>query len=172
MKGGRRSKSIRRCRYATRLTAHPVVSTSPWWNSGVIYQVYIRSFADGNGDGTGDIAGLRSRLPYLKELGVDGLWINPWYKSPLADGGYDVTDYREIEAVYGNMSEADCLIKEAHELGMKVIPDLVPNHTSDQHRWFLDAVSSPVGHPSRDRYHILDGKGADGEEPPTDCGLD
>jgi len=79
-----------------------MASTSPWWNSGVIYQVYIRSFADGNGDGTGDIAGLRSRLPYLKELGVDGLWINPWYKSPLADGGYDVTDYREIEAVYGN----------------------------------------------------------------------
>lgn len=141
---------------------------SAWWNSGVIYQVYIRSFADGNGDGTGDIAGLRSRLPYLKELGVDGIWINPWYKSPLADGGYDVTDYRQIERVYGDMAGADALIEEAHALGMKVIPDLVPNHTSDQHRWFLDAIASPVGHPSRDRYHILDGRGTDGELPPND----
>lgn len=143
-------------------------STEPWWKHGVVYQVYIRSFADSNGDGTGDINGLRSRLPYLKEIGVDAIWVNPWYKSPLADGGYDVADYRDIESVYGSLEQAEALIKEAHKLGLKLIPDLVPNHTSDQHKWFKEAVASPRDHPARDRYHIVDGRGSDGTEPPND----
>ncbi len=142
--------------------------TSPWWRKAVVYQVYIRSFADSNGDGTGDIDGLRSKLGYLRDLGTDAIWINPWYKSPLHDGGYDVADYRAIEAKYGTIDEASALIEEAGAHGIKVIVDLVPNHTSAQHAWFQEAISSPIGHPARDRYHIRPGKGKNGELPPTD----
>lgn len=143
-------------------------SEAPWWRRGVVYQVYVRSFADDNGDGTGDVNGLRSRLPYLAELGVDALWINPWYRSPMADGGYDVADYRDIEPRYGSLADAEALIAEAHDHGIRIIADLVPNHTSDQHRWFQEAVAAASGDPSRERYHIRPGKGADGSEPPTD----
>lgn len=139
----------------------------PWWRRGIVYQVYIRSFADGNGDGTGDIAGLRDRLPYLADLGVDAIWINPWYRSPLADGGYDVADYRQIEPRYGTVAEAEAMIAEAHELGIRVIADLVPNHTSEEHAWFVEAKAAVPGDPVRDRYHIRPGRG-DGSEPPTD----
>ncbi len=138
-----------------------------WWRSSVIYQVYVRSFADADGDGTGDINGIRSRLPYLADLGVDGLWVNPWYTSPLHDGGYDVADYRDINPIYGTLQDAKDLIQEAHGFNIKVIVDLVPNHTSAQHEWFQEAIQSPPGHPSRDRYHIRPGKGPDGSEPPT-----
>lgn len=138
-----------------------------WWRNGVIYQVYVRSFADGNGDGTGDINGIRSKLPYLAELGVDGLWVNPWYKSPLHDGGYDVADYREIEPRYGTLDDAKAMISEAHELGLRVLVDLVPNHTSNEHEWFTEAIGAPIGHPARDRYLIRPGKGSDGAQPPT-----
>jgi len=138
-----------------------------WWRRAVVYQVYIRSFADGNGDGTGDIEGLRSRLPYLSELGVDAIWLNPWYESPLCDGGYDVADHRRINPLFGTNEEAEEFIAEAHELGLKVIADLVPNHTSDQHRWFGPAIESKPGHESRDRFHILPGKSPDGAEPPN-----
>ncbi len=141
---------------------------TPWWRNAVVYQVYVRSFADGNGDGIGDIAGLRSRLGYLNDLGVDAIWINPWYKSPLADGGYDVSDYRQIEPRYGSIEEAQALISEANELGIRVIVDMVPNHTSEEHKWFQEAKDSPIGHPSRSRYHIRPGQGKDGSEPPTD----
>ncbi|MEM7274498.1 MAG: glycoside hydrolase family 13 protein [Actinomycetota bacterium] len=141
---------------------------APWWRRGVVYQVYIRSFADGNGDGTGDIAGLRARLPYLADLGVDAIWINPWYRSPLADGGYDVADYRAIEDRYGSLDQAETLIEEAHDHGIRVIADLVPNHTSEQHVWFTEAVAAPPGDPARSRYHIRPGTGPDGSEPPTD----
>ncbi|MEM7339527.1 MAG: alpha-amylase family glycosyl hydrolase [Actinomycetota bacterium] len=143
-------------------------SEVPWWRRGVVYQVYVRSFADGNGDGTGDITGLRQRLPYLQDLGVDALWINPWYLSPLADGGYDVADYRTIDPAYGTTDEAATLIAEANERGIRIIADLVPNHTSDQHEWFKAAVAAPPGDPVRERYHIRDGRGPDGSEPPTD----
>lgn len=143
-------------------------STAPWWRRGIVYQVYIRSYADANGDGTGDINGLRSRLPYLEDLGVDAIWINPWYRSPLADGGYDVADYRDIEPRYGTIDEAELLIGEAHERGIKIIADLVPNHTSEEHDWFKEAVAAPPGDPVRNRYHIRPGKGPDGAEPPTD----
>ncbi len=139
----------------------------PWWRRAITYQVYIRSFADSNGDGTGDVNGLRSRLPYLRDLGVDAIWINPWYASPLADGGYDVADYRNIAESYGTLADAEALISEAHDHGIKVIVDVVPNHTSEEHTWFVEAKSSPPGHPSRARYHIRPGQGADGEQPPT-----
>ncbi|MFE1770901.1 alpha-amylase family glycosyl hydrolase [Streptomyces sp. NPDC059008] len=143
-------------------------STAPWWRSAVIYQVYIRSFADGNGDGIGDIAGIRSRLPYLKSLGVDAIWINPWYKSPMADHGYDVADFREIDPLFGSVAEAEALIEEAHRCGIRVIPDIVPNHTSDQHVWFQAALAAGPGSPERERYVFRDGRGPDGAEPPND----
>ncbi len=143
-------------------------SEVPWWRRGVVYQVYVRSFADGNGDGTGDLSGLRSRLPYLADLGVDALWINPWYRSPLADGGYDVADYRQIDPRYGTVDEAEALIAEAHDRGIRIIADVVPNHTSEAHAWFQEAIAAPIGDPRRDRYHLRDGRGSDGSLPPTD----
>ncbi|MEU0220395.1 alpha-amylase family glycosyl hydrolase, partial [Streptomyces sp. NPDC006265] len=136
--------------------------TAPWWRSAVIYQVYIRSFADGNGDGVGDIAGIRSRLPYLKSLGVDAIWINPWYRSPMADHGYDVADFRDIDPLFGTLADAERLIEEAHELGIRVIPDIVPNHTSDRHAWFRAALAAGPGSPERERYVFRAGRGPDG----------
>lgn len=138
---------------------------SSWWQTAVVYQVYIRSFADGNGDGIGDIAGMRSRLPYLASLGVDAIWINPWYPSPMADAGYDVADYRNIEPTYGTLDEAKALIAEAHELGIRVILDIVPNHTSDQHAWFRAALADEPG--ARQRFHFRPGRGDRGELPPN-----
>jgi alpha-glucosidase len=140
----------------------------PWWRHAAVYQVYIRSFADGNGDGTGDIAGLRSRLPYLRDLGVDAVWINPWYVSPLHDGGYDVADYRQIDPRFGTLEDATEFIAEAGRHGIRVLVDLVPNHTSWEHRWFQEALAAEPGSPERDRYHFLPGRGADGSEPPND----
>ncbi|MFW2380347.1 MAG: glycoside hydrolase family 13 protein [Acidimicrobiales bacterium] len=141
--------------------------TDTWWRNSVIYQVYVRSFADSNADGTGDINGIRAKLGYLAELGVDGLWVNPWYTSPLLDGGYDVADYRDIEPRYGTLDDAKAMIAEAHDLGLRVLVDLVPNHTSSEHAWFVEAISAPMGDPVRDRYIIRPGKGPDGTEPPT-----
>ncbi|ANS62846.1 alpha-glucosidase [Streptomyces lincolnensis] len=140
---------------------------SPWWRSAVIYQVYIRSFADGDGDGVGDIAGLRSRLPYLKSLGVDALWINPWYKSPMADGGYDVADFRAIDPLFGTVADAEQLIEEAHRHGIRIIPDIVPNHTSNEHAWFRAALDAGPGSPERARYIFRPGRGPDGTQPPN-----
>jgi alpha-glucosidase len=141
---------------------------SSWWRSAVIYQVYIRSFADGNGDGVGDIAGLRERLPYLAGLGVDGLWINPWYRSPMRDGGYDVADFHAIDPSFGTLPEAEALIRDAHALGLRVLLDLVPNHLSDQHAWFQAALRSAPGSPARARFIFRDGRGPTGGEPPND----
>src|SRR6476659_2583787 len=139
-----------------------------WWRDAVIYQIYIRSFADGDGDGLGDIAGLRSRLGYLADLGVDALWINPWYPSPMADAGYDVADYRGVEPLFGTLDEAQALIREAHEHGLRVLLDIVPNHTSDRHPWFQAALAAGPGSPERARYWFRPGRGADGSEPPND----
>ena len=116
-----------------------------WWRDAVIYQLYVRSFADGNGDGVGDLAGVRSRLGYLRDLGVDAIWFNPWYASPLADGGYDVADYRAIEPSFGTLAEAEALITEALALGIRTIIDIVPNHVSDQHPWFIEAHRRRAG---------------------------
>ena len=139
-----------------------------WWRSAVVYQVYIRSFADGNDDGTGDIAGLRAKLGYLADLGVDAIWINPWYLSPMRDGGYDVADYRQIHPQYGSLEEAESLIAEAHQHQLRVIIDLVPNHTSSDHRWFQQALASTPGSNERDRYHFRPGRGESRERPPND----
>ncbi len=133
--------------------------TVPWWRGAVIYQVYIRSFADGDGDGLGDIAGLRSKLPYLAGLGVDAIWINPWYPSPMADAGYDVSDYRDVEPRFGTLAAAEALIQEAHEMGLRVILDIVPNHTSDHHPWFEAAVAAGPGSTERERYLFRSGRG-------------
>jgi alpha-glucosidase len=146
----------------------PLTAASPdWWRSAVVYQVYIRSFADGNGDGIGDIAGLRHRLPYLVELGVDALWLNPWYPSPMSDGGYDVSDYRAIDSLFGTLKEAESMMEEAHELGLKVFLDIVPNHTSDQHHWFREALAAGPGSAARDRYVFRTGRGSGGGLPPN-----
>ncbi|HVX45622.1 MAG TPA: glycoside hydrolase family 13 protein [Mycobacteriales bacterium] len=143
------------------------MSAEPWWRSAVIYQVYPRSFADGNGDGIGDLAGLRSRLPYLASLGVDAVWISPWYPSPQVDAGYNVSDFRAIDPVFGTLQDAEALLREAHELGLKILLDIVPNHTSDQHAWFQAALAAAPGSPERDRYVFRPGKGDGGERPPT-----
>jgi alpha-glucosidase len=126
-------------------------AAAPWWRRAVVYQVYIRSFADGNGDGVGDIAGIRSRLPYLAGLGVDALWITPWYPSPMADGGYDVADHRAIDPLFGTLADAEALIREAHGLGIRLMLDIVPNHTSSEHPWFREALASAAGSPARGR---------------------
>jgi len=134
----------------------------------VIYQVYLRSFADSDGDGTGDIAGLRSRLGYLEELGVDAIWVNPWYESPFNDGGYDVANYRSIHPLFGTLDEARHLIKDARDRGIRLLVDLVPNHTSSAHEWFQAAITSSPGSAERDRYHFRQGRGSNGELPPND----
>jgi alpha-glucosidase len=138
-----------------------------WWRSAAIYQVYVRSFADGNGDGVGDLAGVRERLPYLSELGVDALWFTPWYASPLVDGGYDVEDYRRIHPDFGSVDEAEALIREAAQLGIRTIVDIVPNHISSKHRWFQEALASEPGSDARARFWFRDGLGENGELMPT-----
>jgi alpha-glucosidase len=138
-----------------------------WWRGAVIYQVYPRSFADSNGDGTGDLAGVRSRLPYLAELGVNALWFNPWYPSPMADGGYDVADYRDVEPVFGTLAEAEKLISEALALGIRTIIDIVPNHISAAHSWFREALTAGPGSPARERFWFRPGRGEHGELPPN-----
>jgi alpha-glucosidase len=138
-----------------------------WWRDAVIYQVYVRSFADGNGDGTGDLAGVRSKLPYLRDLGVDALWFTPWYASPMADGGYDVADYRAIDPAFGTLGEAEALIGEALELGIRTIVDIVPNHVSDEHPWFRAALAAEPGSPERARFWFHPGRGPEGDRIPT-----
>jgi alpha-glucosidase len=138
-----------------------------WWHDAVIYQVYIRSFADGTGDGVGDIAGIRSRLSYLRDLGVDGVWVTPWYPSPMNDGGYDVADYRDIAAEFGTLASADALIRDSHAQGLRILIDIVPNHTSHRHRWFTSALAAGPGSRERARYVFRPGRGPNGDLPPN-----
>ncbi|WP_250258614.1 glycoside hydrolase family 13 protein [Dermabacter sp. Marseille-Q3180] len=138
-----------------------------WWRDAVVYQVYPRSFADANGDGMGDLPGITAKLDYLKDLGVDALWLSPFYTSPQKDGGYDVSDYTDVDPRFGSISDADALIARAHELGIKVIVDIVPNHSSDQHELFQKALAAKPGSPERDMYMFRDGKGENGELPPN-----
>ncbi len=143
------------------------LSSDQWWREAVIYQVYVRSFADSDGSGVGDLPGITSRLPYLRDLGVDALWITPFYTSPQNDHGYDVSDYLDVDPLFGSLADADALLARAHDLGLKVVVDLVPNHTSDEHAWFRAALASAPGSPERARYLFREGRGADGSEPPN-----
>jgi alpha-glucosidase len=138
-----------------------------WWRGAAIYQLYVRSFADSDGDGTGDLPGVLARLSYLAELGIDAIWFNPWYPSPMSDSGYDIADYRDIDPVFGTLADADAVIGEAHARGIRIIIDIVPNHGSDQHQWFREALAAGPGSPARDRFYFRNGLGRSGELPPN-----
>ncbi len=140
---------------------------SEWWRTAVIYQIYPRSFADSTGNGVGDLPGITSRLHSLAELGVDAVWLSPFFSSPQKDAGYDVSDYCNVDPGFGTLADFDALVETAHGLGLKVIADMVPNHTSDQHEWFKEALASPEGSPERDRYMFRDGKGPNGDIAPN-----
>ncbi|MFC9814345.1 alpha-amylase family glycosyl hydrolase [Streptomyces virginiae] len=146
--------------------SNATTASGDWWRDAVIYQVYVRSFADSDGDGIGDLRGVRSRLPHLARLGVDAVWLTPFYVSPQADGGYDVADYRAVDPLFGDLADADELVRAAHGLGLRVIVDVVPNHTSEQHPWFRAALAGEPG--ARERYLFRRGRGADGSLPPND----
>ena len=138
-----------------------------WWEDAVVYEVYPRSFADADGNGVGDLPGLRSRLPYLADLGVDAIWLTPFYPSPLADGGYDVSDYRAVDPLLGSMADFDALVKDAETHQIRVIVDLVPNHCSSAHPLFQAALAAPPGSRERARFVFREGRGRDGELPPN-----
>ncbi len=168
---------IRRTRPAVGLTrnarlpcdgpVHIETNPSPWWRHSVCYQIYVRSFADGDGDGVGDMRGIAQRLPYLADLGVDSVWITPFYPSPQHDHGYDVSDYRDVDPLFGSLADFDAMLARAHELGIRVIVDLVPNHTSHDHEWFAEALASEPGSAARDRFVFRDGTGRGGSRPPN-----
>ena len=134
-----------------------------WWQSSVVYQIYPRSFQDSNGDGIGDIPGITKRLPYIRELGADVIWLSPVYQSPNDDNGYDISDYQAINPEFGTMEEFDEMLQTAHSLGLKIVMDLVVNHTSDEHRWFREALKGK-DNPYRDYYIWRDPK-EDGSAP-------
>jgi alpha-glucosidase len=138
-----------------------------WWRSSVIYQIYPRSFADGNGDGMGDLMGVTQRLPKLAELGIDAIWFSPFMRSPQKDAGYDVADYCDIDPLFGTLADFDHMLAEAKKLGIKIIVDLVPNHTSSEHKLFQAALAAKPGSPEREMYIFKDGKGVNGELPPN-----
>lgn len=146
----------------------PDPNAVPWWTTAVVYQIYPRSFADSDGNGIGDLAGVTSRMGYLADLGVDAIWLSPFYPSALADGGYDVADYRDVAPELGTLADFDDLVAAAHAAGLKVIVDIVPNHTSDLHPWFQEALAAAPGSPARNRYIFRDGTGPDGSQPPSD----
>jgi alpha-glucosidase len=146
----------------------PQPAAADWWRQAVVYQIYPRSFADANGDGIGDLPGITSRVPYLAALGVDAVWLSPFYPSALADGGYDVDDYRDVDPKLGTLADFDELSAALHAAGIKLIVDIVPNHSSDRHVWFREALAAGRGSAARDRYIFREGKGPDGTQPPSD----
>ncbi|WP_243730559.1 glycoside hydrolase family 13 protein [Nesterenkonia salmonea] len=145
------------------------ISQDPnWWRQAAVYQIYPRSFADADGNGIGDLQGITSRVPYLNELGIDAVWLSPFYPSALADGGYDVDDYREVDPKIGTLEDFDEMVAALHAEGIKVVVDIVPNHSSDRHEWFRQALAAGPGSPERERYIFRDGLGEHGELPPSD----
>ncbi|MGG5175081.1 glycoside hydrolase family 13 protein [Pseudarthrobacter sp. J1763] len=144
------------------------MSSPTWWRQASVYQIYPRSFADSNADGIGNIKGITSRVPYLKELGIDAVWLSPFYPSALADGGYDVDNYRDVDSKLGTLADFDEMAAALHEAGIKLIVDIVPNHSSDRHEWFQEALASPKNSAARDRYIFRDGLGPHGDVPPAD----
>lgn len=139
-----------------------------WWRQASVYQIYPRSFSDSNGDGLGDIKGITAKVPYLKALGIDAVWLSPFYPSALADGGYDVDDYRNVDPKLGTLADFDEMAAALHAAGIKLIADIVPNHSSDRHEWFKEALASPKGSAARERYIFRDGLGENGEIAPSD----
>jgi alpha-glucosidase len=146
---------------------HPAVEGAQWWRSGVIYQIYPRSFADANGDGMGDLKGITQRLSSLASLGIDAVWLSPFYRSPQKDAGYDVSDYVSVDPLFGTLEDFDEMVKEAHRLSLRVMIDLVPNHSSSEHEWFQRALKAEPGSKERSYYHFKDGRGENGELPPN-----
>ena len=144
-----------------------VAEGKDWWRQAVVYQIYPRSFKDSNGDGIGDIKGITSEVAYLKSLNLDAVWLSPFYPSALADGGYDVADYRNVDPKLGTLDDFDEMLKALHEVGIRVFVDIVPNHSSNLHEWFQEAIKSEPGSAARNRYIFRDGKGTNGELPPT-----
>jgi alpha-glucosidase len=153
------------------MTNSPIIAAArpdaEWWRTAVIYQIYPRSFADSNGDGIGDLAGVTQKLDSLASLGIDAIWFSPFFESPQKDAGYDISDYRKIDPIFGTNEDLDVLLAKAKSLGIRIIVDIVPNHTSDQHAWFKAALASSEGSAERAYYHFLDGKGENGELPPN-----
>ncbi|WP_207453530.1 glycoside hydrolase family 13 protein [Herbiconiux sp. SYSU D00978] len=148
---------------------HALLAADPdWWRQAAVYQIYPRSFADSDGDGIGDLRGITEKVPYLSSLGIDAVWLSPFYPSALADGGYDVDDYRDVDPKLGTLADFDEMVEALHGAGIRLIVDIVPNHTSDRHEWFREALASPKGSPARARYIFRDGKGENGELPPSD----
>jgi len=143
------------------------LADTDWWRQAVVYQVYPRSFADSDGNGLGDLQGVISRVPYLADLGIDAVWLGPFYPSALADGGYDVDDYRDVDPRLGTLADFDEMTARLHARRIRVIVDIVPNHTSSRHAWFREALAAPKGLPARSRYIFRDG----GTSPRLDRGL-
>ncbi|MFE0626545.1 alpha-amylase family glycosyl hydrolase [Streptomyces sp. NPDC058864] len=144
-----------------------LTAVRPWWRDAVVYQVYVRSFLDSTGDGVGDLAGVRAGLPYLRKLGVDGIWLSPFYPSPQHDHGYDVSDYTAVDPLYGDLAEFDRLVADARRLGLRTVVDVVPNHCSSAHPWFREALEQGPGGTARSLFHFADGRGEHGELPPN-----
>jgi len=153
---------------ATLTETRTSADAAAWWRQAAVYQIYPRSFADANGDGLGDVPGILSRVDYLADLGIDAVWLSPFYPSELADGGYDVADYRDVDPRLGTLADFDAIVAALHARGIHVIVDIVPNHSSDQHAWFQEALAAGRGSAARERYIFRDGSGPDGAEPPTD----
>lgn len=149
-------------------TEHLLSDDHHWWRQAVVYQVYPRSFLDSDGDGLGDLRGILAQVPYLARLGVDAVWLSPFYPSALADGGYDVDHYRDVDPRLGSLDDFDELVAALHAEGIRIFVDIVPNHSSNRHEWFLDALAAAPGSPERDRYIFRDGRGEHGELPPND----
>ncbi len=151
----------------TRHSPAEQAAADPWWATAVFYQVYPRSFADGNGDGTGDLVGVLNNLDYLGDLGVDAIWLSPFYRSPMADGGYDVADPCDVDPLFGTLDDFDALLANAHAREIRVTVDIVPNHFSDQHPWFQAALAAGPGSPERARFIFRAGRGKHGKQPPN-----